>query len=845
MSRLLVGYDQGIATASTTTAHPRRRSAPRRSPTGVANGNLQITQFYNGAAQPSALAAQVAGALFYGMAQDDGFPASDPNVLNNGDIGWFGPTGDGTDVVTDETGSGTTYETQWPCCKHDRLGPNEFFQVNGIGRTFGLLQSTSVPPGPSLPGTSDPQWPYGPSYNFAVNPVDSQEMIIGSGAGRLFGTQDEGVIWTELAEPSVFDSTTIPALAYGAPDPGAPPARPSATTCSSGPPAATSTSPSPAAAAAAATAWTNISAGLDGSPVQRIVTDPTRGTFDAYAITSTGVFYNPNTSAAGSTWTNITGDLFEQTTTPFGDAEPDAQALLRPRRPGRRLAVRHPVRPDRPEQGRTPTRCSTSAGVGGVFRSTNNGTNWTAFPDQTLATPVAERQPADVDGLRPRHGPGQRRPDDRPPQRLDRAEPPAGDDLRQRLLRHPPGADRLQRQHQQGRRDAEHHHRRAHLQRPERAERLRHGRGGHRRGRHRPEQPDLPRRVQRRPTATSPRPARRSTTRPTRPTSTASSASRAATPTPPANSDPFFYDGTRTIEIFATDASGTKGNIVTFQITNNVPTPAAPVFVNAAPPLRRSSAPWSRAGTSSRPRRRRTSRSPSRTPASARRSTVNLVRVDSQGNATTVATDQPERGRHGGHADRARPGPERPVGDLHLRVSPTPSRSTASRRPARRARRRSSGRPRRDGRPEPVRRLGDPGRRHHQRHPAPDRRHAVPNHDGAGGTVDAGLTLQPSSPRAGGLGADRRDRPRLGGRPGQRLVSPPARGPAGGRDVRPDRPGQGRLSATSSGRPPDADDQHRRADAGPDAGPAAGLRTSRTTRTPRARRSSASRPSTA
>ena len=28
------------------------------------------------------------------------------------------------------------------------------------------------------------------------------------------------------------------------------------------------------------------------------------------------------------------------------------------------------------------------AGVGGVFRSTNNGTNWTAFPDQTLATPV-------------------------------------------------------------------------------------------------------------------------------------------------------------------------------------------------------------------------------------------------------------------------------------------------------------------------------------------------------------------------------------------------------------------------------------------------------------------------
>ena len=30
------------------------------------NGNLQITQFYYGAAQPSSAAAQIAGALFYG-----------------------------------------------------------------------------------------------------------------------------------------------------------------------------------------------------------------------------------------------------------------------------------------------------------------------------------------------------------------------------------------------------------------------------------------------------------------------------------------------------------------------------------------------------------------------------------------------------------------------------------------------------------------------------------------------------------------------------------------------------------------------------------------------------------
>ena len=42
------------------------------------NGNLQITQFYYGAAQPSNAAALIAGALFYGSAQDNGGPFSDP-----------------------------------------------------------------------------------------------------------------------------------------------------------------------------------------------------------------------------------------------------------------------------------------------------------------------------------------------------------------------------------------------------------------------------------------------------------------------------------------------------------------------------------------------------------------------------------------------------------------------------------------------------------------------------------------------------------------------------------------------------------------------------------------------
>src|SRR5439155_12920298 len=137
-------------------------------------GNLQITQFYYGASQPSNLAAQIAGALFYGQAQDDGFPKSNSNVLDGGNIAWNGPEGDGGGVATDQTGSGTLYQYNWPCCGG---GITNFFQVNGIGRTFGLLQD-------SQPGqVPDPQWPFLASAiglteafgNFVVNPVSGDQ----------------------------------------------------------------------------------------------------------------------------------------------------------------------------------------------------------------------------------------------------------------------------------------------------------------------------------------------------------------------------------------------------------------------------------------------------------------------------------------------------------------------------------------------------------------------------------------------------------------------------------------------------------------------------------------------
>src|SRR5262249_26775596 len=92
-ARIIVGDDQGVYTTVDNNGTFSSGIGTDQVGTGARNGNLQITQFYYGAAQPSSAAAQVAGAMFYGQAQDDGFPRSDPSVLNDGNIGWSGSTG--------------------------------------------------------------------------------------------------------------------------------------------------------------------------------------------------------------------------------------------------------------------------------------------------------------------------------------------------------------------------------------------------------------------------------------------------------------------------------------------------------------------------------------------------------------------------------------------------------------------------------------------------------------------------------------------------------------------------------------------------------------------------------
>src|SRR5262249_35111300 len=151
LPRLIFGNDQGVWSVLDNNGTFETQVGSSDQLPGVnRNGNLQITQFYYGAVQPSSAAALVAGALFYGSAQDNGGPVSDPNVLTDGNISWQGPGGDAGGVATNQQGDGSAYQYFWPCCG-PQSQPTDFFQyipkgASGsggyIGRTFGLLQAS-------------------------------------------------------------------------------------------------------------------------------------------------------------------------------------------------------------------------------------------------------------------------------------------------------------------------------------------------------------------------------------------------------------------------------------------------------------------------------------------------------------------------------------------------------------------------------------------------------------------------------------------------------------------------------------------------------------------------------
>ena len=409
LPRLIVGNDQGVYSILDNNGTFETQVGSSDQLAGVdRNGNLQITQFYYGAAQPSSAAAQIAGALFYGSAQDDGGPVSGPNLLSSGDITWSGPQGDAGGVATNPQGDGSGYQYWWGCCGGQNtnffqyIQPGNSGQVNGsyVGRTSGLLQASN-----GLP-TPDPQWPFGGGANFAVNQANGNDVVITSGVGRIFTTSDGGVTWFDVGDPAVFGSpgSFSNALAYGAPDPSAPEGLGNlGNFIYVGTATGKIYMTQDGGGSGASNNWLNISLGLDGSTVESIITDPTRGSHDAYAVTSTGVFYIQDSVLLGNNptntayeWVNITGNihnlaytLFGQTYNPTTDPNStftynQAQGLTAivadwryqiPNNTANLSLGYHPV--------------LYVAGNSGVYQSLDQGKTWSLFPSTTFGASQA------------------------------------------------------------------------------------------------------------------------------------------------------------------------------------------------------------------------------------------------------------------------------------------------------------------------------------------------------------------------------------------------------------------------------------------------------------------------
>jgi len=359
---------------------------------GSRNGNLQLAQLYSGAVQPSQLAADVAGALFYGMAQDNGFLVSDPRVLANGNPNWRGPAGDGAWVEVDATGSGRAYQYRSPSDfgidgyvnSNPVTGglPQEFLREfipgrssgepafgGGIPRTNGLIQAGDFQP-------FGGQWLVQGGVPFAINPLNPNALVIQSQVGRVFRSTTGGQSWVEIAAPGVVGNAAPGALAFGAFNPGNPSLENNFIYVGNAAGQIFST-------LTAGTSWMNISAGLDGSPIRRIIPNPAAPSREVYVVTNEGVYYKADGSTTAA-WTNITGNLFSLTRAAFGDASDQVPVLPDPTTGGRaintlavdwRYADPTTAVPVPPEL--------YVGGVGGVFKSDDFGATWRVFPSIT------------------------------------------------------------------------------------------------------------------------------------------------------------------------------------------------------------------------------------------------------------------------------------------------------------------------------------------------------------------------------------------------------------------------------------------------------------------------------
>ena len=233
-ARLIIGDDQGVFTGVDDNGTFIDGIGTAIAPIGTRNGNLRITQFYYGAVQPSLTAAT--NGRRHVLRRRPGHRPADlqrrrdrqrqHQLVGTSLLAPRSGGGDGTGVATDPTGSGTVLPLLRPGRRGHQLLPGQ--------RQRRPVHRPDLRPGPDA---ERPRSPVGqrPARlrepgrrrataalgNFAVNPIDGNQIIISSNVGRIFRTEDQGKNWFVIGEPSQagFDGTYAPALAFGAPDP--------------------------------------------------------------------------------------------------------------------------------------------------------------------------------------------------------------------------------------------------------------------------------------------------------------------------------------------------------------------------------------------------------------------------------------------------------------------------------------------------------------------------------------------------------------------------------------------------------------------------------------------------
>ncbi len=383
-------------------------------------GNLQVAQITSTGAEPSTLAASVAGALLIAENPGIGTPMSDPNIFQDGNISWNNlSSGFGEQVIADPTGSGTLFRYQYPYTANyavapGGVGPNfigsDFFQVTPPGQTTSSATSGLILAGDFPATTGAGEWP-GPGISpigqtwvtpqpfnnanrgsdFAINPIgipgDYQGMVISSRTGRIFRSSNSslaagvaGITWHAIGDPTVLDGTYAPALAFG-------PAQGGIVNVDNFIYAGTLGGNIFVTFSGGGTSWTRISTGLDGSAVLAISPDPRVGTHDVFAMTQRAVYYCADSSVATPTWIRLNdvagkGFIFGANgiQRPVWNNSSDLVAAFNATTGLTTMAVdwRFAVPNTQSPTGTTPV--LYLGGDGGVVNSTDFGKTWTIFP---------------------------------------------------------------------------------------------------------------------------------------------------------------------------------------------------------------------------------------------------------------------------------------------------------------------------------------------------------------------------------------------------------------------------------------------------------------------------------